>query len=360
MTLRKLLKKSVDTEPIWVGSHSIKYQISPHTDNSRLISADDDFDLSYRLVSDSAVYRGLKMRLEGADWADTPFGYKEPERLATWDSMIDDITKHGYDFRPLPGCKTDEYISVLIGRDGHILLYNGIHRASCCLLSSVANKIPVRVIYRHPEWVKFRDEIDRYKRRENRIYCQMPHPDLEAIPHLWTNLRADLIADRSFYPGGRVLDIGAHWGTTSHTLARRGFDCTAIERDSSHYTKTERVSRMMITGEGQLFTPLHTDALYFDTHGTFDTLVALNIAHHFLMRENDYTRFMDFLSHNRFKEIFYQSHRPNDKWSTSSVLKLTPRVYLERIMKAAGLSKVEKVKTFNGRDLYHIYGGIEK
>ena len=359
MTLKKLLRASIETKPIYVDSDSLIHQIMPCTDGSREITTCDDWDMHYRDIRDSNIYKMFEDRVNGNGWPDGLLADKKPSfkklRLESWDSMISDITQNGYSFRPFEKCKSDEYISVMIGRDGHIILYNGIHRTCCCLLSSVKNKIPVKVIYRHPEWDAFKASISGYEERNKKIYCHVPHPDLDSIEHYWNNDRAELIAEKSFYPRGRVLDIGSHWGTTSFTLAKHGFTCVAIENNECHFRKTSKISRMNSSGGGPTFTAINTNALDYIAYGETDTLVMLNIAHHFQMKKEDYDAFIRFLKANKFKEIFYQSHKDKDKWSTQSATCLKPAQYRGRIMRAAGLKHYKTLATFGGRDLYHLF-----
>jgi len=360
MTLGNLLQQSVGAEPVWIDSDTLIHQLFPCTDRSIAITTNDDFDLGYRDIRASLIYKEFKNRSVGKPWDETKLlAKKQPRyrarRYKYWDAMLDDIINNGYSFRPFDKCAIDEYISVLIWRDGHILLYNGIHRACCCLLSKVKNKIPVRVIYRHPEWQAFKDSVLKYQARHEKLYCQLPHPDLETIPHYWDNERVELIAIESVYKGGRVLDIGTHWGATSHTLAGRGFDCTAIERHPGHFKKADKVSRMNPRGTDRVFRALNEDALDFNPDGKYDALVMLNLAHHFQDTEKLYARFMAFLERGKFKEIFYQSHKPGDKWSTQSAMSLPPTESLRRIMTAAGLQHSVRIATFGNRGLYHIY-----
>jgi len=257
---------------------------------------------------------------------------------------------NGYSVKP-NNRKLDEYITVLIGRYGDMFHFNGIHRLSCCMLSNKVQKIPVKVLARHVWWQRFRNRVSNIRNRRPKylLYSQIPHPDLENIPYRYpTYERVRLISERSGYPGGTVLDAGAHWGSISYGLAQEGFHCTAVEINESTFKFTRRISKF----PGKSFKPLLGNFLDIRQH--FDTLVIFNIAHHFIGNDN-FKRFMNFLNENSFKEIFYHTHREEGEKLKGKDINYPPIRYLNGIKDSSGLHNHEKIGHILHRDLFHIF-----
>ena len=316
------------------------------------VDLDGDWDTLGRSVKNGYIFKSFKMRLGGEAWEDTPIYKNRPiskpswiKKLRRWDRMIADIVENGYTFRPLKKDFIDEYMSILIGRNGDMFIYNGIHRLCCCLLSKVKKEVPVKVLLRHSGWKDFRANVTRYQKKRGQLYCQLPHPDLASIPYYWTNERAELIAENSINQGGYVLDAGSHWGTTSYVLAQKGFNCTAAEISKSHHKRAVKIARF----PGKWFMPINRDFLDLDINLS-GTLVLLNIAHHFIYKPKLFKKFKRFLRTNPIKEIFYQAHKLGDKWSP----KMEPLEMLKTISSRSNLSTINELGNFNGRILYHL------
>jgi len=346
--IRPLLCNLANVEPIQVWPEQL---VNKHQVNKRQgIDLSGDWDTLGETVRDGYIYKAFLKRLNGSDWKDTLLykrKYKKGERwlkkLKVWDQMLKDIVENGYVHRPIKD-PIDNYMSILIGRNGHMFIYNGIHRFVCCLLSKVETKIPVKVLARHDEWSTFRNNCIAYQKRRGKLYAQLPHPDLEHIPYYWTNERAELIAENSLSQGGFVVDVGAHWGTTSSVLASKGFDCMAVEKSKSHFNRLYKISQF----PNASFTAVLGDVTKSDLGGT---IVMLNFAHHFTTSKVKLNQLIQFLERLSAKEIFYQAHRTDDKWAPF----MLPSEMLSLIGLKSGLRQFKELKTFNGRTLYHLY-----
>ena len=345
--VKKFLRKLKDAPVIYVRPSDIQNQHSLDKNN---IDLNGDWDNLGRVVQKGFIFKSFKERLEGTPWERTTLfkrkkrlGKRWLKKLPIWDSMLNDIVNNGYTQRPNSE-PIDEYISILIGRNGHMFIYNGIHRLVCCLLSDKVDKIPVKVLLRHTQWAHFKRQCEDYAKRRGGLYAQLPHPDLESIPYNWTNERAELIAKNSNYPGGTLIDIGSHWGTTSYILAQYGFKVTAIERSKNHFNKLTKLSQL----PGKSFNRIREDFTLLDFD--IDTCVMLNIAHHFIIDKQKKESFRRFLLANDFKEVFYQAHKTDDKWSPY----MKPEEMLSFIMENSRKSEYSMLKDFNGRKLYHI------
>jgi len=324
--------------------------INKHSLNKHEFDLNGDWDKLGSHITTGFIFRSFAQRLKGIPWEDTllykrkrRLGQRWLKKLPIWDSMLDDIVSNGYTQQPNTD-PIDEYISILIGRDGHMFIYNGIHRLCCCLLSKKVDHIPVKVILRHTEWAKFKQSCKAYADRRNGLYAQIPHPDLEHIMYNWTNERAELIAKNSNYPNGTVVDLGSHWGTSSYILAQHGFKVTAIERSKNHFNKLTKISNL----PGKSFNRMKGDFTLYDFD--IDTLVALNIFHHFIIDKQKRKVLRNFLLANTCKEIFYQSHKEDDKWSPY----MKPVEMREMIMECTNKTTYKELANFNGRRLYHL------
>lgn len=326
---------------IWIYPEDMNHLFT--IESGKFIGPYGNWDTGNRLVTSTIIFKGFKQRLEGADWKSTKFykHYRQSEdRLKNWDEMLKDIMTYGYTHRPINDI-VDNYMSILIGRNGHMFIYNGIHRFCCCMLSPIRQKVPVKVILCHIQWRNFRNSCSSFKGTQGRIYSQLPHPDLEQIPFHFDSTRSDLIAKHSNFPGGTLIDIGAHWGTTSYILAQHGFDVTSIEKDKNHFLKMQKVSKL----PGKPFKPLHADFLEIPQKA--NTLVMLNIAHHFTP---DPERFLTFLRKSSFSEVFYQAHAVQNKWTKFVI----PRKYLRQIMNVTDMKKANMLIEIGGRKLWHL------
>jgi len=345
--ITQYLRKLKDYEPILVDPHDLTNQ---HSLDKQTFDLSGDWDTLGQSITNGYIYKSFKKRFEGSEWKDTKLykrkhkkGQRWLRKLKVWDLMLDDIITNGYVQRQNRD-KIDEYISILIGRNGHMFIYNGIHRLICCLLSNKVSNVPVKVLLRHTEWDEFRNSCINYQKRKGKLYCQLPPPDLKNIPYYWTNERANLISENSLFPFGRVVELGAHWGTTSSILAKDKFTCTAIESSKSHFNKLLKISKF----PNSTFWPINSD--FTRTPQSADTAVLLNIAHHFILDREKQKSFFHFLSVSKFNEVFYQSHQVGDKWSST----MSPGEMLSSILKLTGLKSTYQIGEFNKRVLWHL------
>ena len=365
---RKDLMGAIENLPIhWMYPEDIKYgtpfikqlEIEPR----HIWNLNSDWDRLDRVFAWSVVHKSFKARYNGAEWKDTKL-YKQ--RLANgklndkwlaktvvWDEMLKDIIDNGYSHRPLPKNLVDEYILILIGRHGHPIIYNGIHRLSCCLLSKHRKKIPVKVLARHTRWEKFKTFILNYaENHTGQLYSCIPHFDLENITSNWPCERSELIAESAINKKGSVFDAGSHWGVVSYHLAQKGFKCVAMEKNTDTYNVMRKIQKL----PGKSFKTIKKDVLSVESNTiSTDILLLLNLVHHFQMKKDTFNKFIAFLDKLDTKEIFYHAHKNGDKWSTSSAMNLKPKEVLEIISKTSGLTKIDNLATLKGRSLYHLH-----
>ena len=159
LDIKPLLGKLEKAEVIWVWPEDL---INTHSvRKGQGIDLSGNWDRLGNSILGGMIYKSFKRRLNGVEWEDTTIYKQRPKnrhwwtrKLPIWDSMLKDIIPNGFTQRPLLD-PIDEYMSILIGRNGDMFIYNGIHRYVCCLVSEVKKKIPVKVLARHSEWAKF-------------------------------------------------------------------------------------------------------------------------------------------------------------------------------------------------------------
>jgi len=77
----------------------------------------------------------------------------------------------------------EDEIGICIGRNGKMLFSDGAHRLSIAKLLNIP-ELPVKVSVRHPEWIKFRNDlISKAKKHRDKFILPFSHPDLDDIPH---------------------------------------------------------------------------------------------------------------------------------------------------------------------------------
>jgi len=104
-------------------------------------------------------------------------------------------------------------MTIFIGSEGELIYKNGQHRLSIAKLLNL-DKVPIQILYRHKDWLKFRKEILTYIRGKMKGKALRPllHPDLRDIPSLWSDKRFEMIKKNLNMKKGTLLDIEAHRG----------------------------------------------------------------------------------------------------------------------------------------------------
>ncbi|MFA6028808.1 MAG: class I SAM-dependent methyltransferase [Elusimicrobiota bacterium] len=325
---------------------------------------DGDWD---RALWDFAQYHGIGPAYEahfrqGIPWEKTEYfayllkkitagyihvGAKSPDelrrRFSRQDEIYDDIRRNGYRLqREIPNpdggpLHEGDEVAVHVGRDGDLLLADGVHRLMMTRLLGLRS-IPVRVSIRHAHWVRFVEEIldvARYN-GDGHIYHQLTHPDLAAIPASHDDTRMRII--RQHLPNGeklRVLDIGAHWGHFCHHLEALGHDCVAVESDPQHIY----FLRKLRLAENRHFAVIGKSIFDLPPLGHFDVVLALNIFYHFLKTRSSFEKMTRFLSELEADHIFFQPHLTGELLPGESFKDFTPTAFVDFVAQTSGLRK---------------------
>jgi len=331
------------------------------------------------------VYIALKERfIEGKGWQETlhyrrileeirngifRWGLKNntelDEMCSSLDSLFQNIKTNGLEseLQSLPResnyhlAQIDDEITVNIGRYGDLLLNAGTYRLAMAKLLGIP-KVPVRIIARHPEWVKFRNQIVLYARTQphGKLYQTIAHPDLQDLASFdeSTYERFNMIKGNLSLKTGRLLDIGAHWGYFCHKFEELGFDCYAVENDPLSLYFLKKIRR----AEGKNFRIVPESI--FKYQGVeklcFDVVLALNIFHHFLKRKTSYVMLCKLLGELAVKEMYFQPHLPNEPQMEGAYKNYSEEEFVEFILNASRLSEASLIgKASDGRSIYKLF-----
>lgn len=277
------------------------------------------------------------------------------KRLDALEVMYHDIRTNGYraqsEFNPQgPYGKEDEII-VHIGRHGDYIFAEGRHRLSLAKLAGI-HKVPVKVARRHVRWLRFRQKILSYAAQVHKgyVYHPLPHPDLADIHFMNGTPRMKHFLPHIPHGGGRLLDIGAHWGYFSHCFEKLGFDCTAVEMVPRNLYFLHKLRRAE-NREFKVFESL------FDTRiGTdVDVVLGLNIFHHFLREKTQYEKLIAFLERLETRFMFFQPHSENEPEMESAYKNYSERDFIDFIQCKVRLPKATLLgRDYDGRCIYKL------
>ncbi|EKE14795.1 MAG: hypothetical protein ACD_12C00296G0001, partial [uncultured bacterium] len=104
-----------------------------------------------------------------------------------------------------------------------MLFCNCAHRLAIAKLLGL-EKIPIKIVARHPEWIDFRKKVLSYaKEHKGKIYQPITHPDLSDAPSFHeSDDRFEMIKNNLSMKKGLLLDIGAYWGYFCHRFEDEG------------------------------------------------------------------------------------------------------------------------------------------
>lgn len=344
---------------IWVNPNHIEYislELHPDLNMGRVI--DGDWDKSIKRFDDLDIYKSSRRRfIDGTDWNITNF-YKHTvreiqkgkvlwgcgnktdfdDRLRNVDELYYNIKKYGYksnkDIRMAyhsfndPFQREDE-VTVNIGREGNILFNDGRHRLTIAKLLKIPN-IPVKVLARHSDWIKFRKELIEFsKKTQGKLYQPLTHPDLKDIPSHYSYLRFDLIKKNLSIKKGTVLDMGAYLGYFCTRFDEMGFDCYAIEYEPICIYFMKKLKKI----NKRKFKVIKQSIFDYNRSGelSFDIVLALNIFHHFLKTKEAYEEFISLLKRIKVNEMFFQSHDYDEDQMKGAYKNLHPEEFADLI-----------------------------
>ncbi|MFH1459642.1 MAG: methyltransferase domain-containing protein [Candidatus Omnitrophota bacterium] len=319
----KINSSFYDADIYWLDPRDIKYATKTGLNNQQFKNKviRGDWDKPYYNFTDLDIYQSIQARItaniswEGTtaykrilkqiEFGEEKWGCKNKTdlnaRCKKIDALIQDIKENGYK------ADSDDEITINISRDGLLLLNHGRHRLACAKLLDI-KKIPVQIVARHKDWVKFKKEILYYAWcNKGMVYAPLDHLDLIHIPSLHKG-RFELIKANLDVCGGRVLDIGAHWGHFSSKFEDLGFESFAVEQNEECLYFLKRLKK----SKAKKFHVIADDILAYGLrHNQFDVVLALSVFHWFIREKGTYERFKTFLNNLKMKEMFFQAYAQN-------------------------------------------------
>ena len=351
---------------IWINPNDVEYYalgLSPMSNMGSVIGG--DWDKSLERFEDLDVYEAFKRRfIYNEDWNTTNF-YKRvlseiqngmikwkcrnkkefDERLRKIDGLYNAIKTNGYKlskevqeeyYHSYDPLLNEDEVTVNIGRDGDLFFNDGRHRLSIAKLLNLPI-IPVKVVVRHPDWVKLRKELFRYAKKmsQGKLYQPLTHPDLKDIPSHYGSFRFDLIKRNLSLKKGTVLDIGSELGYFCHRFEEEGFDCYAVEYNPTTVYFLNKLKKI----EKRNFNIISKSIFDYNRGGEllFDVVLCLSIFHHFLKTKKSYEELILLLKRIRTKALFFQSHKYDELQMKGAYKNFHPEEFAQFISKYTNL-----------------------
>jgi SAM-dependent methyltransferase len=355
----------------WINPRSIHYrtlqEFKYYQDHNRVIGG--DWDLGHCLFDEDDFYRAFSEHMnEGKQWSETEYYTVNLEQINAgkvkwgcknkneWDdrfrglnTIYQDIKNIGYSPQ-----KIEDYISVNIGRHGHLLFNDGRHRLTFCRILAIP-EIPIRITARHAKWVMFKNQIFEYTQsRDGKVYAPLSHIDLQNIPAGYSHRRFELIRDNlTIGGGGQLLDLGSHWGYFCHKFEEIGFNCLAVENDPENRYFLKKLH----LAEERQFSVFEDSMFELDLGDKyFDVVLALAVFHHLTKKEKSYHQLIRFLKNLRVGEIFFQPPDPSEPQMQSAFRNFENNEFAEFIIEHTSLQNyIEIGLAEDGRKLYKIF-----
>ncbi len=273
-------------------------------------------------------------------------GYRSQKELFATGKLLDPL-------------QADEEVAISIGRHGDLLFSDGAHRLAIARLLNLP-AIPVKVVVRHAEWIRFRQELVLFARdsrtsREYMLYQPVTHLDLADLPASHeSNNRFQLIKDSTSFNRGNLLDIGAYLGYFCHRFEDAGFDCVAIENDPHSVYFLKRLAR----AENRHF-QVYDDSVLENTQIRsihYNIVLALNIFHHFLKAQSDYDRLVVLLNNLSMDEMYFESHLPGEIQMDNAYVNYSPEEFVQFILANSMLDDYTLIgRMGDGRPIYKLF-----
>lgn len=357
----------------FINPHKIRYltvkEFKYYHDHNRVVGG--DWDRPQLLFDECDFFWAYSMRInQGAEWSETEYYMHHlaeiesgevkwgcsnkmewDQRCLILDSIFEDMKANGYAPQ-----KLEDYISVNISREGALFFNDGRHRLTFAKLLQL-EEIPVRITVRHSKWVAFKNQIHDYASsggRKGKIYAPLTHIDLASVPSGYGHRRFELMRDNlREISGGKLLDIGAHWGYFCHRFEDLGFKCYAVENDPENLYF---MWKLRVIGEN-CFTIIDKSIFKIDfKKDKFDVVLALAIFHHFTKEKKTFDKLVTFLNSMNTEIMFFEPPSPDEPQMQTAYRNFTGDEFASFIVENSPLREYEQIGVAeDDRKLYKIW-----
>lgn len=354
-----------------------------------------DWDISEFRFEELEVYKALKARIcDSTPWKETDF-YKTMvaridqgsplwgcadeaafvKRCNYLDRLIESIRDNGYKLNSDVLIEGDDphaltkqevitsEVLVNIGRNGEYLFQDGRHRLAIAKILGL-DSIPVKVVVRHRQWQELREHLSTMTKNSSGaskkgVLYQLPmHPDLKDFPatHACED-RFEVMREHLLGHGGNLLDVGANLGYFCHRCEDLGFKCYAIELLPEVVWAADRIrtaeKKEFRIVQGDLITAFESAPL---KNIEFDTVITLNILHHFLRTKERYEQLRSWLQRLNVKRMFFEAHRTDEPHMVGAYANLEADQFVEFILENTSLTNAEFLSIADdGRKMYKLF-----
>ena len=237
-----------------------------------------------------------------------------------------------------------ENIKVGIERGGDYIVFDGLFTISLLKLSKVKD-VNVKVVIRHPLWLKFSSDFLKFQSIHGEFYQPLIHPDL-GFKSSYTDQRFVIISRNLTIEKGSLLDIGANLAYFCHKFEDLGFDCYAVEIRPSNVYYMKKLRDI----EGKKFKIVNKSIFDLNEKLDYDIVLALNIFHHFLREKELYNQLIDFLKRLKLKVMYFQPHDPTEGLMRNAYINFENEQFVRFIIKNSCLNEFELInKQSDGR-----------
>lgn len=354
-----------------------------------------NWDISEQRITDLEIYKALEARiLNGVEWEETDF-YRTivlrikqgsvlwgcetenafMERCEYLDRLISSMRDLGYRLNndvliegddPQSLAKHKEIgseVLVNIGRNGEYLFQDGRHRLAIAKILGI-DSIPVKVLVRHEQWQKLREHLSAMLEssagasKKGVLYQSPIHPDLRGFPasHACED-RFEIIKEHLIGHNGNLLDVGANLGYFCHRCEDLGFNCYAIELLPEVAWAADRIR----IAERKNFQIVENDLISAFNSAPlkdmeFDTVIVLNILHHFLITKEKYEQLKSWLQKLKVKRLFLEAHRTDEFHMVDAYANLEAEEFVKFILENSSLTNAEFLSCADdGRKIYKLF-----
>jgi 2-polyprenyl-3-methyl-5-hydroxy-6-metoxy-1,4-benzoquinol methylase len=220
----------------------------------------------------------------------------------------------------------------------------GKSQAGQSVTSVAPDSAAIGAAFKPPSEELVRAIRDYAQKRGGALYAAVPHPAFSDIPFRYGPERFDMIVPHLDYRGGTALDIGANWGHTSHRLEDLGYQVTAVELNDRHAWIMKELRDIC----GKKFNIVHGSI--FDLQELeYDVVIAQNIFHHFLKKQETFAKFEAFLHRLKCKMMIYQAHSPTEEQMEGAHRGMTPEEMTEFLSRKLSLPTVTCIGVYGRR-----------